>query len=406
MNHSRLIRSLLVLFLTFALTTACSDPKEEPAKTDQESTMMKVEKHIKNPDTFVLEDYGTVQTIDPACAYDNVSRQRIMNLYEPLITFDGSSTDAFVPVLAEEVPTVANGGITDGGKTYTFKIRKGVSFHNGNKLTPEDVEYSLKRHMIVDQDGGPMWMMLSALVGENSTRDKSGTLKPGIFKKIDESIEVKGDSVVLHLPKPFPPLLAVLAYSYGGIIIDKEWSIEHGCWDGNIKNALKYNNPAFGAEPLHSIENGTAPYTILNWEPSKTFIFKRFEEYWGKKPALKTAIIRYNKEWSSRKLTLQNGDADRVQVDAQYLSEVENMKGVVIHSVPQLSVSAALFCQRVNPEANPNIGSGKLDGQGIPPTFFSDIHVRKAFLHAFDRKTYAKDVWGDRVVIQIGRAHV
>ena len=194
-------------------------------------------------------------------------------------------------------------------------------------------------------------------------------------------------------------LLAVLAYSYGGVIIDKEWAVENGCWDGNFENAAKYNNPAFGSEPLHHIENGTGAYSMLSWEPSKTFIFERFDGYWGKQPALKTAIFRYNKEWSSRKLALQNGDADRVQVDTQYLPEVENMKGVVVHSVPQLSVSAALFCQKVNPEANPNIGSGKLDGEGIPPNFFSDAHVRKAFLHAFDRATYAEDVWNNRVVM-------
>ena len=39
--------------------------------------------------------------------------------------------------------------------------------------------------------------------------------------------------------------------------------------------------------------------------------------------------------------------------------------------------------QKINPTGNPNIGSGKLDGNGIPPDFFADINVRKAFLHAF-----------------------
>ena len=400
MNKSRALKSILFLLLTLIFATACSEQKETPGETAQEPTKINVTRpEVKNPETFVFEDYGTVRSIDPACAYDNVSHQRIMNIYESLIAFDGSSTEAFVPVLAEEVPTIKNGGITDGGKTYTFKIRKGVTFHAGGMLTPEDVAYSIKRHMVVDQDGGPMWMMLEALTGETSTRNKAGDIKPGIFQKINDSVTIKGESVSLHLPQPFTPLLAILAYSYGGVIIDKEWTMENGGWDGTLENAAKYNNPAFGSEPLHHIENGTGAYAMLKWEPSKVFIFNRFDGYWGEMPALKTAIIRYNKEWSSRKLALQNGDADRVMVDTQYLPEVEAMADVVVHSVPQLSVTAALFCQQVNPEANTNIGSGKLDGEGIPPDFFSDSHVRKAFLLAFDRDTYAHDVWNDRVVM-------
>ena len=47
---------------------------------------------VKNPDTFVLADYRTVQTIDPATSYDVAGSMRIWNMYETLIFFDGSST--------------------------------------------------------------------------------------------------------------------------------------------------------------------------------------------------------------------------------------------------------------------------------------------------------------------------
>ncbi|WP_147821356.1 ABC transporter substrate-binding protein [Salidesulfovibrio onnuriiensis] len=395
------MRKLVMLLLAFSLLLgACGEKPEMEKKAEEPAAEAKTEAQAEDTvkDKFVLESYGTLRTLDPACGYDSVSHMRSMNIYEPLIFFDGSSTDKYVPVLATEVPSVENGGIKDGGKTYIFKIRKGVKFHKGGELTPEDVAYSIKRHMIVDQEGGPMWMMLSALTGVNSTRE-DGKIREGIFEQIDKAVEVSGDEVILHLPKPFPPLLAVMAYSYGGLIMDKEWCVENGCWDGKIENAAKYNNPAFGSEPLHHIENGTAPYSMLKWEPSVEFVFERFDDYWGPQPAIKTAIVRYNQEWSSRKLALQNGDADRVTIDPQYLPEVESMPGVKVTPVPQLSVSAAIFCQTVNPEANPNIGSGKLDGEGIPVDFFADIHVRRAFLYAFDRKAYAKDVWNDQVVM-------
>jgi len=353
---------------------------------------------IKNPNTFVLANYGNLRTLDPCVAYDVTSSQRLWNIYEPLVFFEGSHTDKFKPILTTEIPNLENGGISPDGKTYTFTIRKGVRFQGGGDLTAEDVVYSFKRNMIADPDGGPMWMPLEALTGEGSTRDRDGKIIDGIFETIDNCVEAKGNKVIFHLPKPYPPFMGILAYS-SSVVLDKEWAIFKGCWDGNIKNAAKYNNPAPGHEPLLKIANGTGPYRMKSWEPNKEFIFDRFEGYWGPKPRLKNAIVKYVKEWSTRKLMLQNGDADRVRVDNPYVPEVEAMKGLTLYQVPQLSVTAAFFCQKINPTGNPNIGSGRLDGKGIPPDFFSDINVRKAFLHAFDRETYKKDVFNNLVVM-------
>ncbi len=357
-----------------------------------------VQDEVEVTDTFVLATYGTLRTLDPAACYDTTGSQRIWNIYEPLVFFDGSKTDAFIPVLTTRVPTLENGGISGSGTTYTFPIRKGVKFQNGADLTPQDVAYSFKRNMIADPDGGPMWMLLEALTGQSSTRDENGKIITGIFNRIDQAVKVNGDSVVFHLPKPYPPLMGILAYS-SSVILNREWAIANGCWDGDIKNAAKYNNPAPGHEPLQKITNGTGAFRMKSWKPSKEFVFERFEGYWGNRPALKTAIVKYVKEWSTRKLMLQNGHADRVTVDIPYVPEVKAMQGLKFYRVPQLSVSFALFCQNVDPTGNPNIGSGKLDGKGIPPDFFSDINVRRAFLHALDRKTYREDVFNGLVIM-------
>lgn len=353
---------------------------------------------IKNHDTFIFATYGNLRTLDPCAAYDTNSSQRIWNLYEPLIFFDGPHTDQFKPVLARQVPSTENGGISPDGKRYAFVIRKGIRFHEGQGLKAEDVVYSFKRNMIADPDGGPMWMLLEALTGESSTRDRGGRPLQDIFGRIDRAVRAEGDRVVFLLPKPYPPFLSVLAHT-SAVVLNKSWAVSKGCWDGRIENASRYNNPAPGHEPLQRIANGTQAYRMKAWEPNKQFVFDRFEGYWGPKPALKTAIIKYVKEWSTRKLMLQNGDADRVTVDMPHVPEVQNMKGLKIHKVPQLSVSGALFCQRIDPTGNPNIGSGKLDGKGIPPDFFSDIHMRKAFLHAMDRNTYREDVFHGWVIL-------
>ena len=350
-----------------------------------------------SPDTFVKATYGTVRTLDPAVVYDTESGSRVRNLYETLIFFDGESTENFVPLLATEVPSIANGGISADGKTYTFKIRKGVKFHNGATMTPEDVAYSFKRNMIADPDGGPQWMILEALTGEASTRD-GDALVAGIFDKIDKAVQVKGNSIVFKLPRPYPPLLGIIAYASSSII-NKTWSMAQGAWDGNIANAAKYNNPAANEESLKQVVNGTGAYTMKAWEPSKQFVFERFNDYWGDRPTIKTAIVKYVPEWTTRKLMLQNGDADTVTVDNVHYPEVAAMKNINIFKVPQLSVSSAFFNRKINPTGNADIGSGKLDGNGIPPDFFTDDNVRKAFAHSMDWQTYKRDVGNDLIEI-------
>ncbi|MCP5052272.1 MAG: ABC transporter substrate-binding protein, partial [bacterium] len=264
------MRKIGILFLCFVFTLGITSVFAE----------------VKNPDTFIKATYGTVRTLDPSVSYDTTGAQRLENMYDRLVDFDGSSTDQFVPVLAVEVPTVENGGISADGMTYTFTVRQGVKFHGGETLTPEDVEYSFERNMVADPDGGPMWMMLEALTGEGSTRDGDGNIIPGIFEKITNAVEVDGDTVILHLPMAYPPLLGILAKSWAAVF-PKSWAIENGTWDGTLENAAKFNNPAPGHEPLIEIENGTGPYTMKAWEKSKEFVFERFEDYWGPKPALK-----------------------------------------------------------------------------------------------------------------------
>ncbi len=157
---------------------------------------------IKNPGTLITADYGTVDSRDPAYAYDTASTSRIMNIYEFLIWWDGEKTDQFVPMLATEVPSTENGLISEDGLTYTFPIRKGVKFHNGETMTPEDVEYSIERAMVQDRSGGPVWMLLEPLLGVGGTR--SGGEIAVDFGDIDGAVEVVGDNVVFRLAQPYP----------------------------------------------------------------------------------------------------------------------------------------------------------------------------------------------------------
>src|ERR1039457_6789860 len=96
---------------------------------------------VKNPDTYTYLTISDADSLDPAWGYDTFSQEIGLNIYEPLFFFDGPSTEKLVPMLATKVPSRANGLISADGRTYRIPLRKGVTFHDGTPMTPEDVRY-------------------------------------------------------------------------------------------------------------------------------------------------------------------------------------------------------------------------------------------------------------------------
>ena len=118
-----------------------------------------------------------------------------------------------------------------------------------------------------------------------------------------------------------------------------------------------------------------------------------FDDYWAGAPAIKHAVIKTVEEWGTRRLMLESGDADIVYVPRQYLSQVEGMDGVrIVRDLPALQNAVVFFNSGVT-EGSKYVGSGQLDGNGIPLDFFADVNVRKAFCYAFDYQTYIDEAW-------------
>ncbi len=338
---------------------------------------------IKNPDTLIMASFGDVISMDPAVAYDNVSWSMLAIFYDRLLDFDRTSTSTFVPKLATEIPTVANGGISADGKTYTFKLRPGVKFSNGDPLTPEDVAYTFKRDMVTDPDGGPDWIWYQLFLGGSGSRGDDGKIAVK-YSDIDSAITTTSNTVVFHLASPYPAFLSVLAGKWGSIV-DKKWVAAQGGWDGTEATWQGFNNPATGKETLFNIAMGTGPYTLTQWQKGVEVDASRNDGYWGTKPVLKNGVYKIVEEWSTRKLMLLQGDADIATVNATNFPEMDNEKGITIYkNLAALDLSGMHFNLAINPKDNPNIGSGKLDGQGIPADFFSDINVRLGFIYAWD----------------------
>jgi peptide/nickel transport system substrate-binding protein len=354
------------------------------------TTLVMAQGKIKNPDTLIMASFGDVDSLDPAKAYDNVSWSMLALVYDRLIDFDGANLTKFVPRLATEVPTVANGGISKDGLTYTFKIRKGVKFHDGSTLTPDDVAYSFKRNMVTDTEAGPDWIWFQVFLGGSGSRGDDGKIAVS-FSDIDKAVEVKGDSVVFHLAKPFPPFLSVLCGKWASIV-SKGWVAAQGGWDGTEATWEQFNNPETGKETLFNKAMGTGPFKFVRWDKGVEFDVTRNDAYWGPKPSLKNGVYKVVDEWSTRKLMLLQGDADIVTVNATNFPEMDSEKGITIYkNLPSLDLSGMHFNMNINDKDNPAIYSSKLDGQGVPANFFSDKNLRLAFFYAWDEKTFIQD---------------
>lgn len=138
-------------------------------------------------DTIIIGKAEEAVGWDPAMVTASSSFELMAAVYENLIIFDDAGQP--VPILAEswEQPD---------DKTYVFKLRSGVTFHNGAPLTAEDVKFSFER--LMDPDAGSVWASQ--------------------FEPV-ESVEATDElTVTITLKQSFGPFLAVLTAGYASIL--------------------------------------------------------------------------------------------------------------------------------------------------------------------------------------------
>ncbi len=335
---------------------------------------------VKNPNALIIAELADITTLDPASAYDTLSAGQIQNIYDTLIRFDGASTTEFVPSLATEWT------VSPDGKTYRFHIRQGVRFHNGNSLTPEDVEYSFERGMVQDYSAGPQWMFFEPLfgLGTYTSRTTNGLIP---LEDIKSKIEIDGEWIQFNLATPYQPFLQILASSWGSIV-DKEWCVENGDWDGTQESYLALNDPEAGRSPINSKTNGTGPYILQDWKRGNQITLVRNDDYWGPPAKLEKVITLVIDEWGPRRASLESGDVDCAVVPSEDIRTISQLPGISVYDRNlTLQVNALFFQFDIDPNST-FTGSGKLDGNGIPTDFFDDVDVRKGFAYAFDWDTY------------------
>jgi len=241
---------------TTAEAPATTEGAETPATTEApaETTTTAAEASAATEVTIGLQlEPPTLDlTASPAAAIPQVL---LYNVYEGLVRLqdDGSITG----LLASDWE------ISDDGLTYTFNLQEGVSFHNGEPFTADDVVFSINN--VVNNETHPFTTTLAPITNVEAT---------------DES------TVVLTLSQVSANLLFFLTQGQGVIL--KESAI------GAIEN-----------EPV-----GTGPFTFSSWTVGDSIVLERNDSYWGDAALLEMVTFRYINEPNALTNAMLSDDLD------------------------------------------------------------------------------------------------
>jgi len=292
--------------------------------------------------TFTYLAGQEIPTIDPAKHTDETSLHGVINLYDPLI-YPRVSQGSMAPG-----PHVAESWRVDpDGRTYTFKIRRGIKFHDGTELTADDVVFSMQRMLALKKGFSWLWLNL---------------LDPKDVRALDRN------TVQFRLSQPFAPFLSTLTQLF---VVNKKLVL------ANKKAGPYGDNGDYGEAYLTNAAAGSGPFQLSSYERSTILELKRFPDYWrGWKPGqIERVVYRVVKEEATMRTLLTGGQADMIdqwRTPVTY-EQLAKAPGVVVDEKP----SAQLFHIQMNTQRTP----------------LNNIHVRKAIAMAFDYDTAIKQIF-------------
>ncbi len=249
----RLMASVSILAL-IALG-ACDQKKEEQQQSNAAPATSTAQPaatpsgEIKQGGAAIVTFKDDIPTLDPAIGYDWKNWSMIKAVFDGLMDYKPGTTE-LVPDLAESYE------VSPDGLTYTFKLRKGVKFHNGREMTSADVKYSLER-TCDPKTQSPGSGYYASLKGFDE-------FQAGKAKELTGVTTPDADTVKIELSHPDATLLHLMALNFS-FVVPKEEVEKYG--------------PDFGHHPV-----GTGAFKMTDWTPGQRIILERNKDYY--KPGL------------------------------------------------------------------------------------------------------------------------
>ena len=230
----------------------------------------------KQGGSMIVTYKDDVSTLDPAIGYDWQNWSMIKSLFDGLMDYEPGTT-TLKKDLAEDY------AISEDGTTYTFTLRKGVTFHNGRELTAEDVKYSLDR--VTDpKTQSPGAGFFSSIEGYDAVAAGEAESLSGVTVIDPYTIEIK-------LSRPDATFLHVMAINFSSVV---------------PKEAVEEWGPDFGKHPV-----GSGAFKLADWTLGQSLTFERNQDYWHEGvPKLDQITFEIGLEPIVALLRLQQGQAD------------------------------------------------------------------------------------------------
>lgn len=276
MRKKLVIFFMLLVSLVLVLSACSSSTSDEADETEKDQETSTETNDDEKDEEEVVTSGGDLKiavsaqppTMDPLLTTATVAIDITRNIFETLVA--SNENYETVPMLAESVD------VSDDGKTYTFKLRQGVKFHNGDEMKAEDVEASMNR-----------WL-------ENSARAKM-LLEGGEFKAVDDY------TVEFTIPFVASDTLDIMAgQGQFPAIMPKE--VVEGAQEDGVQEII-----------------GTGPFKFEEWKQDQYVRLSKFDDYSareeersgfvGKKEALVDNVYYYFVQDSATRLAgLQTGE--------------------------------------------------------------------------------------------------
>ena len=247
-------------------------------------------------------------------------------LFDSLLAVDDSAE--YVPRLAEEVPTLDNGGISSDLRTYTFRLRSDALWHDGEPVTSDDVAFTY---------------------GAAVNPDFAITQRAG-YDQI-EAVETPDEhTVVFRLREPNAAFLELWSYAGYNPILPRH------AFEGE-----DFNTSSFNRQPI-----GSGPFKLVEWRTGSSLTLEANEDYYLGAPQVARIIYLIVPNFETLRTMMATGEIDmRFLLETAEIADVEAMSGWRVYSAP----ATAFFHFMLN-NSSPAL---------------SDVRVRHALSAAVDK---------------------
>lgn len=337
----KVLALMMVLAMVLSISVGCAK-EQTPAEPAEETPAEEpAETPAGEEDYLVWNIAVDPQTWDPTLNSANDGGQVIQNLFEGLTR---ETTDGVEPAAAEKWD------ISEDGKTYTFHLREGLKWSDGQPLTAKDFEYALKRACDPKAASEYSFIVSNYLVnGDKAFAGEVSLDEVGVKAVNDTTLEI-------NLNFPVPYFLSLTSfYTYMPVRQD----------------IVEANGEGWEKNPETCISNGA--FKLTEYQVGSHLTMVKNENYWDaanvKLAGVKGLMIV---EGSTALNGYENG-------------EIQVLDSITIEEIPRLKKEDPNF--KISPQIGTYYVNFNVDNE-----VFKDVRVRKAFSLAIDRKQFVEQV--------------